>query len=363
MNKNKKGINFVKILFVLIVVIPTILTSIYFSTFSKDQYMSTFSFSVISENPTNPIDFLSSTSSSPDSYILAEFIRSPGMVGNLENDISLTELYQKGKYDPLYYLESDTSREDLLDVWDSLSNVFHDSSSGTIRVEVYAFTAEDALMIANQIIEYSRELINDISNISQNDKLIHVRQERTDALANLRASQEKLAEFRSKFQVVDPSANLTTQIELIKSLQEKFIDSTIELELMRDILNKNDTRIKQAQRKVDVLRKNIDIERKNIGSLNDSEESDLVTIFDEYEQLSINVELDREIYSEAIRVYTSSLSEAKIKDKYLAVYINPEFPDSSQYPRRALLLFLLIIAYLLVWFCSSLVYYSIRDRA
>lgn len=363
MTNSKRGIRLVKFLFILIVLIPSLITGVYFYNFSKDQYMSTFSFSVISENPVNPIDFLSSTSSSPDSHILAEFIRSPRMVGNLERDISLSDVYRKGHFDPLYDLASDASREDLLDLWESLLIAYHDPSSGIIRVEVFAFTAEDAELIANQIIDYSRDLINEISNVSQNDKLEHLRQERAESLESLRASQKEVADFRSKFQVVDPSANLTTQIELIKSLQGKFIDSTIELELMRDILSDTDTRVIQAQRKVDVLEKNIEIERRNIGSLNDSSEFDLVSIFDKYEQLSINVELDRERYSESIRAYAAAISESKIKDKYLAVHIRPERAETSQYPKRELLFFLLVIAYLLAWFCSSLVYYSIRDRA
>lgn len=356
----------VRLLFVLIVILPMAALAFYLITYSKDQYKSKFAFLVSSETISSPLDFLSVSSTSPDSHILADFIRSPEIVDLIDKDLDLRAIYSKGGMDPLYLIDEEASREDLADFWEDMLTVYHDQASGIISVEVFTFAPEDAPLIANAIIEKSRTLINRISNVAEEDKLAHVRTERDQALLNLRETQRRLTDFRADFQIVDPEANLQVQVELIKSLQVKYVESLIELELMRDVLSSNDTRISQAERKISVLLENIELEKRKIGttdSLSEEERNTLVSIFDEYERIAIDIELDREIYSSAIRAYAVALSEANIQDKYLVDYIAPVEPEESQYPKRYMIFFLSLIASFLIWFTACLVYYSIRDRA
>jgi len=357
----KAGI--IKMLFVFFFFIPVSAVGFYLFTLSKDQYKTDLSFSVRSETPANPIDFFSTGSSSPDSEILVDFIYSREMLDAVNTRLNLFKVYNEGDYDPLYQLKEDAQVEDLMQLWERMINVFHDRATGIIQVEVFAFDPESSLIIAQEIIKNCHDLINRVSNISENDKLTHVKGELDTAFQELQAAQLELTQFRSRFRVVDPDADFRTHIELVKSLQEKYIDYTIEFELMSDILADDDVRINQAKKKVSTLRDNIELEKLKISSKDPNENEDLVFIFDKYDKLSINMELAKELYSESRRSYSATLSETKIKNKYLAAHVEPRIAESSKFPQRYLIFSVTVILCLLLWFSSSLVYYSIRDRS
>ena len=60
--------------------------------------------------------------------------------------------------------------------------------------------------------------------------------------------------------------------------------------------------------------------------------------------------------------YDQALAEARRKSRYLAAYIKPTLAQSSEYPRKEMLLGILTFFLISAWGIAILIYYSVRDR-
>ena len=354
--------------FVLIILLPICLATGYLFTRAADQYASTVAFSVRTEAVTTPIELIGgladiASTGSADSDILFEFIRSQEMVQTLDARIGLVEIFTGTEQDIVFSYDPKGSIEDLTRYWQRMVKVIYDPATGLIEVQARAFAPEDARLIATGVFEESAQLVDTLSSIAQEDTTNFARTELERAVERLKGARERLTAYRSRTQIVDPTADLQGQMGLLGSLEQQLAATLIDADLLRESTRSGDPRLRQAERRIAVIEARIAAERKKLGQgSGPGGGTDYASILSEYERLAVDREFAEEAYRVALAAFDQAQAEARRKSRYLAAHIRPTLAESAEYPRRFVLVALVAFFAAGLWTVAVLVYYSVRDR-
>lgn len=354
--------------FLLLVVAPTAAAVYYLYTIAADQYSSRVSFSIRSEEFQNPLDALGtlgqiSTGTSSDASILNEYIRSQKLIEDINAEIDLAALYAKPDYDPVFAFDPDKPIEDLLKYWQWMTYVSYDAGSGLIDIEAFAFTAEDAHLIATAVMNASSRLVDELSNIARADTTRHAAYELERAQERLTTARLALGALRDREQLIDPRADLEARMGVLTALQQQLAESTIEYDLMVGSTRAGDSRLDTISRRIEAIENRIIQERNKIGhSSNDPQEQAFASVVGAYESLLADREFAEQAYIAAAASYDTALAEARRKSRYLAAHVPPTMAQSTQYPNRPLIAGGVFGAMLLFWMIAVLTVYAMMDR-
>ncbi|NDK35554.1 hypothetical protein [Rhodovulum sulfidophilum] len=348
------------------VVLPTLLTAAYLWLFAADQYHSEAAFSVRSEDFSNPLEALSAftqvgSSSSSDSQILYDFIRSQPLIQKVDASLDLRRIYGKPSLDPVFSLEDDASREDKLDYWRRMVKVAVDPSTGVLSLQVRAFTPEDAQAVAKEILTESGFMVDDLSRIARQDAIRFALEDVEEAEAMLRDIRRNVRVFRLENDIIDPTEVAESQMGVIAALESQLASALVERETIAGFAGQEDQRVKRIDRRIEAVRSQIDQERRRIGK-STSGPTSLVDVIGAYEELLVDLEFAQQAYTAALASEEQARAEARRTSRYLAVHIPPTLAEDSIYPQRWLLILLVLICSLAAYATVLLVYYNIRDR-
>jgi capsular polysaccharide transport system permease protein len=351
------------------VVAPACVAAYYLWAIAADQYASTVGFSVRKEEVGSAVEILGgitelSGSSSSDTDILYEYIKSQKMVSLLDERLDLEAIWSKPSDDPLFSYDPEGTIEDLIDYWDRMVKVYYDSGSGLIEIRVLAFEPDDAQSVAEEIFQESSDMINALSAVAREDALRYAREELTTAVERLKTAREAITRFRNTNSMVDPTADLQTQASLLGTLQAQLAESLISLDLLRETARDSDPRIASAERRAEVIRIRIEEERGKRGLVStDADSSDLFsTLVGEYERLVVDREFAEQTYVSSLATRDGALAEARRQSRYLAAHISPTRAERAEYPQRVVILGLFTLFVFLAWSILTLVVYSLKDR-
>ena len=354
--------------FLLFVLLPAAATALYLWTYAVDQYASTVGFSVRKEESASPLDALSGlttfgSSGSSDSEILYQFIQGQEIVGEIDKSIDLRAIWSKPANDPVFAYHAPGTIEDLMFHWSRMVNVSFDSASGLIEVRALAFAPEDATRIAQEIFDRSSEMINALSTIARADSIRYARQDLDEAVVRLKVARQALTSFRTKNNIVDPTADVQSQASLVGQLQSRLADEIIQLDLLKDTTKATDPRIVQAEQRIAVIENRIREQRGNLGiGAGGSGNTELADVLSEYESLAVDRQFAETTYTAALAGYDGALAESRRQTRYLAAHVMPTAAEKSEYPNRIVLLLLISLFLATLWSIGVLVYYSLRDR-
>ena len=354
--------------FCCVVVLPVCLTAGYLFTRAADQYGSVVGFTVRSETNNTAVDVfggLSSTfsggSSTQETDILFEFVTSQEMVAIIETELGISQMYAKHlERDPLLSYDPSGSIEDLTRFWRRMTTISYDSNAGLMEITARAFTADEANAIAQAILSASDTRINELSAKARSDATRFALSDLADAEERLRLAREELTAFRLLNQIVDPSADIQSQVGLLSTLQTQLAEALIEADLLAQSLRENDPRLEQLRARIAVIEARINAERQKFGASDDGES--YARTVSEYERLSAELLFAEQAHAAARTAAEAAKAEAQRQSFYLATYIRPTLAETPEYPRRWTILSLVGAFAFLFWAIGSLVYYSVRDR-
>lgn len=370
--------------FILLVLAPVLTAGFYLYAIAKDQYISTVSFAVRTEELSSALSLLGgltslSGASSSDADILYQFIQSQELVQRVDEKLDLRAIYSKPTFDPYFAFSPEGSIEALVKYWHSVVKIAYDRSTGLIELQVHAFNPQDAQRIAQEIYGQSSAMINQLSATGRSDATRYAKEDLDTAIERIKLARTALTEFRSRTQIIDPSADIQSQMGLLNSLQQQMTASIVELNLLQSTAQaKGDPRLEEAQRRIEVIQKLIDKEREKFGgggiaasgptaapaaegdAADDT--SNYSTLIGQFEKLNVDREFAEKAYLAALAGYDTALAKAQRQSRYLAAYVNPTLAQESIAPKRLQSLLVVLALTLSGWSILLLIYYSVRDR-
>jgi capsular polysaccharide transport system permease protein len=364
--------------FALVVLLPTVLAAWYLWTRAAPRYASYAGFSVRTEDTDSAMGILggmaalAGASSSSDTDILYEFIRSQEIVARVDARLDLEVLWAKGDpaRDPVFTYHAPGTIEDLHLHWNRMVEVYNDGSTGLLDIEVQAFTAEDAEAIAQAIVDESSTLVNRLSDIAQEDATRYAAEELAIAEERLKEARTAMTRFRNETQIVDPATAVASQMGLLSELEGQLAQTLIDLDLLRLTAPEGDPRIAQVEARQGVIEERMAAERAKLGlgpsglptvpgAAGEEAFADLVG---QYEGLAVDQEFASQAYAAARTAYDAAVAESRRQSRYLAAHVQPTLAQRAEYPARITLTSLTFVFALLAWMIVTLAAYALRDR-
>lgn len=364
--------------FFVVVVLPTLLVGAYLTVRAHDRYVSHVAFSVRSENTSSAMEMLGgiaeiSGSSSSDTDILYNFIKSEEMVRTVDEAIGLREMWSKPgtswwriSNDPYFAYDAPGTIEDITEYWGRMIKVYSDSGTGLIDVEAQAFSPDEAYALTKIIFEESSKMINRLSQISREDRIVYARAELEGAVERLKTARSALTRFRNDNQIVDPQSLIEGQVGLLSSLQSQLAEALIDLDTLQQTTRESDQRLINAALRVEVISNRMAEERKKLGiggnPNTNSDDANYANIVGEFERLAVDLQFAEQSYTVALTAYDSAQAEAIRQSRYLAAHIQPSQPERPILPNRPLILSFMILISSMIWSLLVLAGYALRDR-
>jgi len=155
--------------FIAVVGVPVALAVLYYFLIAADQYVTEFRFALRTVDPARgEVSGMLQGSVAPspvgvDSYAVVQYIGSRDIIDDIGKALDLREMFSRSDADWLSRLQLPVSIEELVRYWKNQVDPFYDVTNGTIVVRVRAFTADDALKLAQAFFASSEHLVNDMS--------------------------------------------------------------------------------------------------------------------------------------------------------------------------------------------------------
>lgn len=357
--------------FLLCVVLPLFAAMLYYATFATDRYAARAGFSIRGIDTNAGIDGIgaltglaSTGSTTSDSYIVLSYLGSRELLEAVDLELDLRGVYSSRDVDLLSRLDADATVEDFLKYWNRRIHTQFDPTSGIIEFEVQSFSAEHAQEIAAAVLRLTQTLVNELSANARSDALRFAREEVELQEARLRRALSAIRDFRTSEQSVDPSASAALEIELIASLEARLIDVNARIAALRQTLDENAPSLTALRRNAEALAAQIVERREAIGSevLGESGVSAVSQQLALYEELEVERSLAQQAYASALASLEQARRDADRQQRYLAIHLRPQAPESAQYPRSLRNLLILGFALVAAWGIGTLMTYSVRDH-
>lgn len=357
--------------FILCVVLPLLAATLYYASFATDRYSARSGFSIRGIDTNAGIDGIgaltglaSTGSTTSDSYIVLSYLGSRELLEAVDLELDLRGVYSSRDVDPLSRLDVDATVEDFLKYWNRRIHTQFDPTSGIIEFEVQSFSPEHAQEIAAAVLRLTQTLVNELSANARNDALRFAREEVELQEARLRQALSTIRDFRASEQSVDPSASAALEIELIASLEARLIDVNARIAALRQTLDENAPSLTALRRNAEALAAQIVERREAIGSevLGESGVSAVSQQLALYEELEVERSLAQQAYASSLASLEQARRDADRQQRYLAIHLRPQAPESAQYPRSLRNLLIIGFALVAAWGIGALMTYSVRDH-
>lgn len=225
-------------LFRYVVIIPTVLSILYFGVIASDVYISESRYVVRSPKvaPQGGLGSLLSTvgitSSDDESYVIVNYMTSMDGMKYVNQSINLKDLFTSNSIDIFNRFASfywNDSYERLLQYFQKQIEIGVDPVSGVSTLRVRSYTPQSAQEINQQLLEGSDTLVNRLNEQSRQELIKFSSYEVDVAKANLEKADLALNSFRNQKKGDDVSHFIPTfqKLEIERQTAEKQLGSAI----------------------------------------------------------------------------------------------------------------------------------------
>lgn len=356
-----------KLSFLVCVVLPTVVGTLYISAIASDRYVSGAGFAVRSMKASGGMDVFGAFtglagggSTASDSYIVLRYLSSRDLFERLEADFDFRGAYGAREVDLLSRLDADNEIEEILVYWERMVKASYDPTSGVVDFNVSAFAPDDALRVSQLMLGYVNELVNDLSERARADAVSYAEGEVARAEERLLGALRKIREFRARAEAIDPAASAAVQVELLAGLEKQLLELRVRMAALGESVEADAPSLAALRRRAEALEKQI---AEKGGGLNLADaEHNLPGLLAEYEELQVEKGFAEKAYASALASFETARVEAGRQQRYLAVYRSPALPEFPLYPRRVLYSFLVAVVSGVLWAIGTLITYAVRDH-
>lgn len=366
--RRRRGI--LAISFVLLCVLPSILTTVYYTMIASDRYAASASFVVRgldagagSADLVSSFTGLTSTgSTTSDSYIIRRYLKSADLIRVLQADLALSEHYADSSVDPISRFNGDKPFEEFVLYWERRISTTYDSTTGIVTFEVQGFDPDFTLALADKVLLAASELVNRLSENARRDSVQFATSEVDRAEERLSEAQQAIREFRSERGSVNPTLNAQLDAELIGTLETQLADVQARIKTLSASMDADTPLLRQLNQQAAVLRSQIVAKRAAIGDQAGEAGTATAETLAEFEALQLEQTFAQQRYASALSSLENARMDADRQQRYLAIFARPFMPEEAIYPLALRNVILTILGSVALWAISTLVTYAVRDH-
>ena len=358
-----KSLNWI---FLLTVVVPTLISALYFGMTASDVYTSESRFVVRSPERQSASPFSSLlkgtgfSSSQGDTFTVQDFMLSRDALKSLNDKLNIGKAFASKDVDIFSRfagLDWDNSFEALYLYYQQKVAIRIDSASSITTLTVKSFTAEDAFRINEQLMEMGEALVNQLNDLGRQDMVRFANGEVSKAEDKAKAAALALSSYRDKKGVIDPEQQTTIELEQVAKLQGELIATQALLVQLQNFA-KNNPQIPSLQLRVKNLQQQIDVESTQVAGGARS----LANKAAEYQRLALDREFAHTQLGNALASLELARNEAQRKQLYLERIVQPSKPDRAMEPRRIRGVLSTLVLGLIVWGVLTLLIAGVKEH-
>lgn len=353
--------------FWLIVVLPTLLSVVYFGLIAADQYVSVSNFVVRSPQKNTSVSGLSAvlqgvgfSRSQDDAHVVTQYMLSRDAVVTLDKEFDLRTKYRKTGMDFVSRFNPfgmDNSLESLYDYYKKKVSIDLDSNSSISTLTVRAYSAQDAYAINNRLLNMAELIVNQLNERGRQDTVSYAEKEVSRAEARLQEASDDLTQYRSANQIMDVEKQTAIQLQMVSKLQDQLILVKAQLAQLRVVTPENPQIQVLLEREKSIHKEIQAVNAKTVGS-----NSSLNQKSAQYEKLSLNKDLAAKQLGVALSALEQSKNDAARKQLYLERIAQPNTPDYASEPRRLRGVFSTLILGFVFWGVFSMLVAGVREH-
>lgn len=356
-------------IFLTLVVLPTLLASVYYLFIAAPLYVSEAQFVVHPKNQATNSGGLGSMLSSVglsasdqevDAYEVQEYMMSRNVIDDLIRTKSLRTILDRPGSDFLFRFPrplEQPSVENLYQAYGRFVKVEYDLQSGISTLRVQTFSPANSQALANALLDHGEDWINRLNDRSLADALAQAQRQVDDAEALVVASQTAMTAYRNGARLIDPDKSAMGDLELIGKLQ---IDEAT-LKAQRAGLAASAPQSPQLQvmdKEIAAFEAQVNSERARTAG----EATSLAPQLAEYERRL----LDRNVADKTLGIAMEELESARLDARrqqlFLDRVVRPYLADKATEPRRLLTIFIVFLCSLVAYAILSLVIAGFREH-
>lgn len=363
-------------LFLLLVILPTVLATVYYYRYASDQYVSEAHF-IIQGSSAPKMDFLGALTGLPgaggatsDAMIIRDYILSADFIKDIEPELDVRAHYSNLAIDPYARLPAEASQEDLLEYWQTMIDIEHDLTSGISTVTMTAFDPETGKKLVALALKQSEMLVNKLSASLRTDALQIAEKEVLSAEMEVNSLREQLTAFRQQQDVLDPASQANARIEReetarltrLSELQTQLSQAEAELAQVSAFMQPETMRVKTAQSKVNSLRQQMNKEQAKSVAQSQGKSTEVAGQLAQYTELQSRLGFAEQLYKSKQAALEQARLEIDRKQRYLTVTVQPNLPDEAIKPEKISGILTVLLLSFLFWGIGSLSVAAIRDH-
>jgi len=365
----------VQISFLLMVVLPTALVTLYLYAIASPHYVSEFHFSV--QNQQQPL-VVGNSSANPapsgtvaamnylaNNYVVIDYLQSEAVLDDLSKRINLDAVYADSKIDWWSRMRKDLPIEKKLSYWENRVYASFDFTTGIGTVRLSAFSAKDAQLVAKNLAELSEQLINDLQTRSQKDAIKFFEGEVQKAEDRLRDARNATASFRDKQQMATPEQEASNVVTLIATLDGSLTSMRGQLMTLRTYMGDTAPSVVLLKKQIAAVEDQLAKLRLQIGATgNMADNARLSNLIGKFDALKQNEAFAEQLYQSSVTSLEMAKANAAMQHAYVATFVPPRLAEANDnFPRYPATILIAFLCSAFVWFVGTLVTYAIRDHA
>jgi capsular polysaccharide transport system permease protein len=320
------------------VVLPVLLSALYFFLIASDEYVSESRFVIKAPNQrsgqissfANLIQTTGLSAGQEQADQVIDFVRSRSALQKLVAEAPVKAIYGGAGIDFLSAFPrpwEDDAFEDLYDFYRQKVGIDRDTDTGLVVLRTRAYTATDARLINERLLRQSEALVNELNERARGRAIAEAESRVLEAEARVARARRAMAAYRNKAQLVDPLKQAAGVVEIANRL----ITERAALDAQLSTLQ----RLTPDHPAIPALRQRIASLTAEINQQTASIVGGPGTISGKlpgYEAVA----LEQEFAGQLLLITRSSLEQARtdaLKQQfYLERVVNPNEPDLPEFP-------------------------------
>lgn len=353
-------------LFLLTVALPTTLAVLYYGLIASDVYVSESRFVVRSpqkQSQTNLVGALLQgtgfSRAQDDTYPVIDYIESRDALRELNVGNYIADAYSEhGDAISRFHRWPDGSFESLWKYYGKhIVNIEFDSTSAIAKLQIRAYTAEDAEKINERLLEMSERLINRMNRRAVSDTVTFAQGEVNVAAAKAKDAAAALAAYRRTYTVFDPDRQSALQLQQVTALQTQMLAAQTQLVQLQSISPKN-PQIPVLQTNIANLEKQITAATSGVaGGKNSLADKAAV-----YARMQLDSQFADKQLASAMAALENARADAQRKQLYLERLVEPNTPDVAIEPKRLKSILEVFALGIIAWGILELLLAGVREH-
>ncbi|WED24146.1 lipopolysaccharide biosynthesis protein [Vibrio sp. JC009] len=355
--------------FILFVLIPTVIFSIYQIFLATERFESQAK--VIVQQPDGMATLDASMAlfsglggvptGNSDTELVKAYVYSFDMVEYLNDRLNLRTHFSMYDADYFSRIHEGDSREKMLEFYKEHIEVQIDEKSGVVSIFTQGFTPEYAQLVAETIVKRAEWYINSIGHQLAEAQLKFVKGEHQIVEDKLADAQTRLLKFQQKYNLLDPTAEGLAMQQITYTLEGQISAKEAELKASQSVMSSDAPQVIALKAELTALKSQLKSERSKLSQENGGESIPVSEILAKYTDLKVKMELALQSYTASQVSLEKSRIEAYRQMKYLITVESATLPEESKYPNVFYNITLFLVVLSMTFAIGKIVLSTIRE--